>query len=201
MTLTSFSNTNYILLSSSTIINNLTPNMDSTTPSPPNISNTWFCFTPFLMSNKNFQWHVKIDQIHIPIPSLTQFYTQLGLPLPPPLCGNACPPYDLQTPNLNTHQHFTPNQHPTPPIESELRRGTLRTSQSSGALNTSCNNQSPSTSAIPTATNGRPQYTSMPTNSAQNISPPSKSPRSPPTGGSGNQPYPIQYSFCRLQAK
>eukprot|EP00057_Strongylocentrotus_purpuratus_P030818 XP_782798.3 PREDICTED: girdin isoform X2 [Strongylocentrotus purpuratus] len=68
--------------------------------------------------------------------------------------------------------------------ESELRRGTLRTSQSSGALNTSCNNQSPSTSAVPTATNGRPQYTSTPTNSAQNISPPSKSPRSPPTGGS-----------------
>ncbi|XP_041468126.1 girdin-like isoform X2 [Lytechinus variegatus] len=66
--------------------------------------------------------------------------------------------------------------------ESEIRRGTLRTSQSSGALNTSCN-QSPSTSAIPTATNGRPQHTSTPNSSSQNTSPPSKPPRSP-TGGS-----------------
>ncbi|XP_063958939.1 girdin-like isoform X1 [Lytechinus pictus] len=66
--------------------------------------------------------------------------------------------------------------------ESEIRRGALRTSQSSGALNTSCN-QSPSTSAIPTATNGRPQHTSTPNSSSQNTSPPSKPPRSP-TGGS-----------------
>lgn len=40
-------------------------------------------------------------------------FIHLGLPLPPPPCGNACPPYDLQTPNLNTHQHFTPNTQST----------------------------------------------------------------------------------------
>ncbi|XP_072171523.1 girdin-like [Diadema setosum] len=69
--------------------------------------------------------------------------------------------------------------------ESETRRYGLRTSVSSGALNTSCN-QSPSTSAMTLPSNGRPLHTSTPNSSAQNKSSPPKTPKSPrsPTNGS-----------------
>ena len=112
-----------------------------------------------------------------------------------------CNQLTLNNKKINTQPYNDTYWNPTPmattphwPIDTELRKAGLRTSVSSGALHTSCD-QSPSTSAGALPSDGQPRHTSTPITNKSSPPKTLKSPRSPTSGGNDNP----SFDYCTIR--